>query len=436
MLKLLPYGWDQQARVLRAFCRTRELQHPALLLRALLAYVLCCGCFNLLGAWALLLGIADISDTAWRRRFIAASLWLDWLLRQLLSENAAPPAPAEDPQPASERVVIIDSTIIVHPTGKGEDWRIHLGFDLSNARFDTMLLTDDHTSEDTAHYPLGRGDIAIADAGHGRRRLIVHTALQQQAQLVVRIHPRTCPLMDAAGEQVNIVAWLRTLKGRYHSRQLYCHYGKQRVGLRLIAVKLSDQASKKAQRRKRKKAVMDRRKITEETLFLAGWVLLVTNLPGRAWPTDAVVRLYRARWQVELMFKQMKQMIMLGKLKVRNRAMGQAVLRAKLVAWALGEKISGGLRELLPKGGGWQRRPVSSWALRSLGLGQLRQAVGSGWTQERLEACMERLLRYICGRPRRRQHQESRIRAWLSRRMQAIEGMFLDASLSTTKRVA
>lgn len=432
VLPLLPAGWQQQARLLRAFSRTRNLTSPELLLRGLLAYVLGYGSFCLLGVWALLLDVGELSDTAWRNRFVAASLWLDWLLGQLLSaETDQVPQPTQCQQ-QRERVIIIDSTITVHPSGKGEDWRTHLGYDLSNGRLHTLLLTDDHTAEDTAHYPLGPGDIGIADAGFGSRRLIVHTVVQQQADIVVRIHPRTCPLMNAAGEQVDIVAWLRTLRGRYHSRQLYCQHGNQRVKLRLIAIKLSDEATKKAQRRKRKKAVNDRRKITEETLYLAGWVLVVTSLPAEQWPTDAVVRLYRARWQVELLFKQMKQMVGLGKLTVRNRARAEAVLRAKLVAWALGEKINGGLRELLPTGSASLRRPGSSWQLRRLGMEQLRQAVGSGWTQRRLEECMARLQRYICGRPRVRQHQETRIREWLRRRQEALLRQLAYASSLTT----
>src|SRR5947209_3675219 len=73
VLPLLPTDFAQQAVAQGAFARVRGLAHPALLLRALLGYVLCCSSFRHLGAWALLLGLADLSDTAWRARFVAAS---------------------------------------------------------------------------------------------------------------------------------------------------------------------------------------------------------------------------------------------------------------------------------------------------------------------------------------------------------------------------
>jgi hypothetical protein len=110
----------------------------------------------LLGAWAVLLDQGDLSDTAWPKRFVNASRWLDWLLGQLLAVDADPAtadcaAPPHAPKPPGERVILIDSTMTVHPSGKGEDWRTHLGYNLSVAHFDTMLLTDDHTAEDSAH---------------------------------------------------------------------------------------------------------------------------------------------------------------------------------------------------------------------------------------------------------------------------------------------
>jgi hypothetical protein len=37
--------------------------------------------------------------------------------------------------------------------------------------------------------------------------------------------------------------------------------------------------------------------------------LLITNLPSRPWSYKHILQLYQARWQIELLFKRMKQMM-------------------------------------------------------------------------------------------------------------------------------
>ncbi len=83
VLTRLPAETEEQALRLGAFVRCREIKSVGDLLRALLAYVLCVSSFRQLGSWAVLLGLANISDTAWRKRLSGANAWLLWPLSSI-----------------------------------------------------------------------------------------------------------------------------------------------------------------------------------------------------------------------------------------------------------------------------------------------------------------------------------------------------------------
>src|SRR5260370_1797380 len=85
----LPEGLEQQAKVLKAFERSREIRCASDLLRGLLAYVYTVHSFAHLSMWSVLLGLADVSANDWRKRLQKASALLDCLLKESLANHSA-----------------------------------------------------------------------------------------------------------------------------------------------------------------------------------------------------------------------------------------------------------------------------------------------------------------------------------------------------------
>lgn len=80
----LPADLGEQAKVLGALQRRRGIRQASDLLRAVLSWILCQRSFRQLGVWAVLLGLADLSETAWRKRLAKCGDWLHWLVQEAL----------------------------------------------------------------------------------------------------------------------------------------------------------------------------------------------------------------------------------------------------------------------------------------------------------------------------------------------------------------
>lgn len=195
-----------------------------------------------------------------------------------------------------------------------------------------------------------------------------------------------------------------------------CRVNRQPVRVRVLALRLPPQAAQQARQRALRRASKHSRQVRAVTLAMAEWVLLVTTLDAGSWPADSVRRLYRARWQVELLFKRWKSLLQVNDLRVQQPVAVEAVLRLKLLAWLLQAAVAREVRALLtqvqtpPVWSQQHSGAVSTWRLTALSIVTMRQQVQGSWTRAQLMRCLPRLRRFLVESRRQRLHQETTFR--------------------------
>ena len=105
---------------------------------------------------------------------------------------------------------------------------------LCASRLIQVHVTDKHTAESLQHFQLQRFDLLIADRGYGYRKNIAY-AYQQQAYVILRFVPSTCPLLDRYGQPLDVVAWLKQVKKGKHCRNAWCIHEGKKYHVRIVA---------------------------------------------------------------------------------------------------------------------------------------------------------------------------------------------------------
>lgn len=103
----------------------------------------------------------------------------------------------------------------------------------------------------------------------------------------------------------------------------------ERLGCRLIAVRVPDEMANRRRQKARGKARKRGSELSPEYSELLGWSLFVTNASGELLTWKEVVVLYRARWQIELLFKLWKSHNQLA-----QQREGVTALEAMAVLWS------------------------------------------------------------------------------------------------------
>lgn len=240
----------------------------------------------------------SVSDTAIDKRFTPECAEF---LHQVLQEMTAVVVQAEHevPLPLLKRfsaVILEDASTITLPDELGEVWRgcggnqshtkaalkLHTRCELRRGQVQGPLLTDGRTSErisPLADEPVEPGSLYVADLGYFNLQLVAkprqaggYTLTRLQAGTALYSpHGQRLPLQHVLPARVGQLKELRVLVG-----------AKQRMPMRLLLLRVPKAIADKRREDLLRDGQRRGQTISEETLHLADWTILITDVRSQA----------------------------------------------------------------------------------------------------------------------------------------------------------
>jgi hypothetical protein len=337
LCQFLPPDLDRSAKEQGAFRRARgEIKSASVLLRLILLHVAGGLSLEQAALRARENNLVKISAVGLFKRLRCAGPWLTWLTAETVKSLSKD---WDDALWKQRPIRVLDATDIQEPGPTGTDWRLHYSLRLPQLSCDFLELTDVHGGETLKRLPVDKGDIVLCDRGYSHRPGVAQV-LKQEADVVVRLNSGAFPLEDQAGNEIDLIELVKHLKvDEIGEWPVWFVQDGQRYSMRLCVMRKSEVAASLARRKVEKKASKSGKQVQPETLTLAAYVLVLTSLPTSWGSASLILELYRARWQVELAFKRLKQLLSAGHVPKTTDASSRAWLQAKILTALLIEHM-------------------------------------------------------------------------------------------------
>jgi hypothetical protein len=154
------------------------------------------------------------------------------------------------------------------------------------------------------HVQRGAGSLRIADLGYFN--LPVFAAIVAAAEYFLSRLQFGTSVLQPDGIPLNLLAWLESQPRGFIDCSLLVGI-KDRLPCRLIAWRVpQEQANRRRQKLREEMKRKNKKAPGTERLAWCDWSILVTNVPAKLLTATEAAVLYRARWQIELLFKRWK----------------------------------------------------------------------------------------------------------------------------------
>ena len=332
----LPKDWEELAWTTQAMRRHRgRIRDAAMLLRMLLLYASDGLSFRSAAIRASELGLADVTDEALMKRLNSSERWLGALTHGMFTATRTGRPPHVDVPGRLVRAV--DATVVRPPGALGGYWRIHYSIGLADLRCDFYGITDEKRGETFNRIPVSAGDILLGDRGYCHREAVAHV-MRRRADVIVRLNHTSFPLLGRRGGKFEFLPHLRRLKGLASGEWdvAFDAYDQRHIA-RLCAIRKNSQHAAEAKEKIRRET--EAADLQPDTLEAAEYIFVLATVPENELSAESILELYRARWQIELVFKRLKSLLDLDTLRQKRPPGARAWLQAKLLVALLTERL-------------------------------------------------------------------------------------------------
>jgi hypothetical protein len=137
-------------------------------------------------------------------------------------------------------------------------------------------------------------------------------------------------IFDENNQRMCLLDLLRNA-GNFFAKKAWLKRGKNKVAIRLVAHRLSDEDAEKRIRKIKNLARKKGKIPKQETLELARWSICITNVPENILKDEQIYLVYSLRWQIELFFKLCKSEVGIDKFNGKKIDRILCELYAKLI---------------------------------------------------------------------------------------------------------
>lgn len=343
LFQLLPEGWEEAYFTCGGAKRKRKIQDPKDWMKLCLIYLMENCSMVQLSAIASMMEIAEISDVALIQRFAACRKWFEWMITHLCA-STKPTVSYEKPAVlTSYRILAVDGTTIMEKGALPKEWHLHYALDIFTLTTAQVTITNGKIGESLKQYQVEPKDLILGDRAYGNK-VSMKCCLDQGADFIFRMKHHAFELYDENLKKIDLDKELKNLEeGEIFDRACFVLQDRHtRQPVRIVAKRYNEEEREKEQKRVQKNEKRRQKELSKGAKAFHDCMVFVTSLQEEI-GAEEILKIYRLRWQVELVFKRLKSILGIGTMPNKKVEHIHTWLTGKIVVALLLEKELGEL---------------------------------------------------------------------------------------------